>query len=111
MRYLVIGRAVNIALGMQPQQGAQMLDTVIVPSLEMLAKWEREGRIHGASFAGRRANCMIIDAASNEELNALLTTLPFWGLLEWEVTPLASFESQAKNVREISQRLKTLGPR
>ena len=47
----------------------------------MLAKWEREGRIHEGSFVGRRGGCMIIDTASNEELADLLPTLPFWGIL------------------------------
>jgi muconolactone delta-isomerase len=111
VRYLVIGTAVNVGVAIPPQQVAQMLDTVIAPSLEMLAKWEREGRIHGATFAGQRANCMIIDAASHEELSDLLTTLPFWGLLDWKITPLASYEGMAKRVREMSQRLKSVGQR
>ena len=62
MRYLVIGEATGGASAMPPQQAAQILDAVVVPSLEMLAKWEREGRINGGSFAGRRGGCMIIDA-------------------------------------------------
>jgi len=52
MRYLVIGEATGGASAMPPQQAAQILDAVVVPSLEMLAKWEREGRINGGSFAG-----------------------------------------------------------
>ena len=52
MRFLVIGEETGTAPTMPPQQVAQMLDTVIAPSLEMLAKWEREGRIHGGSLAG-----------------------------------------------------------
>ncbi len=108
MRYLVIGEATG-APNVSPQQAAQMLDGVVVPSLEMLAKWEREGRIHGGTFAGRRGGCMIIDAASNEEVADLLTTLPFWGLQDWKITPLSSHEGAVKRVRELSQRLKTAG--
>ena len=105
LRYLVIGKAVNVAPVMQPQQVSQMIDTAILPSMEMLAKWEREGRIHGGCFAGQRAGCLIIDCASNQELDELLPTLPFWGLQEWEVTPLTSYESTAKRIREVSQRV------
>jgi hypothetical protein len=55
MLYLVIGETTGgPPPGMSPQQAAQLLDTVVVPSLEMLAKWERDGRIHGGSFVGRR---------------------------------------------------------
>jgi muconolactone delta-isomerase len=111
MRYLVTGEATGTAPNLPPQQVAQMLDSVVVPSLEMLAKWEREGRIHGGSFAGRGGGCMIIDAASNEELADLLMTLPFWGLQDWKITPLSSNEAAAKRVREMSQRLKSAGQR
>ena len=111
MRYLVTAEATGAMPNIAPQQVAQMLDTVVVPSLEMLAKWEREGRIHGGSFAGRRGGCMIIDAASNEELADLLMTLPFWGLQDWKITPLSSNEAAVKRVREMSQRLKSVGQR
>ena len=72
----------------------------------MLAKWEREGRIHGGSLAGRRGGLMIIDAASTDELADLLMTLPFWGLQDWKITPLSSNEGAAKRVREMSQQLR-----
>jgi muconolactone delta-isomerase len=111
MRYLVIGEATGAAPNIPPQQVAQLLDTVVVPSLEMLAKSERGGRIHGGSFAGRRGGSMIIDAASNEELADLLMTLPFWGLQDWKITPLSSKEGAAKRVREMSQQLKSVGQR
>ncbi len=42
MRYLVIAESTGAAPNVPPQQVAQMLDPVVVPSLEMLAKWERE---------------------------------------------------------------------
>ncbi|HEV2358279.1 MAG TPA: muconolactone Delta-isomerase family protein [bacterium] len=108
MRFLVTAEATGAVPNMTPPQVAQMLDTVVVPSLEMLAKWEREGRIHGGSFAGRRGGCMIIDAASNEELADLLMTLPFWGLQDWKITPLTSNEAAVKRVRDMSQRLKSV---
>jgi len=111
MRYLVIAQPTGATPNVPPQQFAQMLDTVVVPSVDMLATWEREGRIHGGSFVGRRGGCFIIDAASNEELAGLLMTLPFWGLQDWTITPLTSDEAAAKRFRELSQRLKSTGQR
>jgi len=108
MRFLVTGEAKGAPANMPPQQAAQMLETVVLPSLEMLTKWEREGRIHGGSFAGRPGGCMIIDAASNDELADLLVSLPFWGLQDWKITPLSSNEAAAKRVRDMSQRLKSV---
>lgn len=112
MRYLVIGEATGgPPPNMPPQQMAQMLDTVVAPSLDMLAKWEREGRIHGGNLVGRRGVCMIVDAASNEELSDLLMMLPLWGMADWQITPLSSHDGAAKRVREMSQRLKGAAPR
>lgn len=112
MRFLVMGESTGAAPNVPPQQMAQMLDTVVLPSLDTLAKWEREGRIHGGSFVGRRGGCMIIEAASNDELADLLVSLPFWGLQDWTITPLSSNEMAAKRVRDMSQRLKGVaGPR
>jgi hypothetical protein len=86
MRYLVIAQSTGALPNVPPQQLAQMLDTVVVPSLEMLAKWEREGRMHGGSFVGRRGGCLTI-------------------------TPLTSDEAAAKRFRELSQRMKSAGQR
>lgn len=54
---------------------------------------------------------MIIDAASHEELTDLLTSLPFWGVQKWKITPLSSFEASSKRVREMGQRMKSSAPR
>lgn len=108
MRYLVVGESTGVPPNVSPQQAAQMLDTVVMPSLEMLTKWEREGRIHGGSFVGRRGGCMIIEAASNDELGDLLASLPFWGLQDWKITPLSSNEAATRRVRDMSQRLKSV---
>ena len=53
----------------------------------------------------------LIDAASNEELADLLPTLPFWGILNWKITPLSSNEATAKRIRQMSQRLQSAGQR
>jgi hypothetical protein len=97
MRYLVIAEPTGAAPNVLPQQLAQMLDSVVLPSLEMLAKWEREGRIRGGSYAGRRGG--IIDAASNEELADLLMTLPFWASKTGQSRP-SPWTRQRRSVSE-----------
>jgi muconolactone delta-isomerase len=54
---------------------------------------------------------MIIDAASHDELTDLLMSLPFWGLQEWKITPLTTYETTVKRIREMSQRMKSTAQR
>jgi muconolactone delta-isomerase len=43
----------------------------------------------------------IIEASSNEELDEVLRNIPMWGSINWEVTPLTSFEARAAQERRV----------
>ncbi len=80
---------------------AQILENVVLPSLDQLAKWEKEGKITGGLPVGKRAFVFIVEAASNEELDQMLRSLPIWGGMKWKVIPLQSFsgrETMEKNI-------------
>lgn len=76
-----------------PAQVATLAEHAILPSLETLAKWEADGRVAGGVPAGSRGVAFLIEAGSGEEIGELLTSLPFWRINRWNVTPLQSFES------------------
>jgi len=98
----------TIELGLlAPQQMAQLVEQVVIPSMEAVAKLEAEKRIlAGGTFAGTRSAVAIIEAASNEELGRLLKGLPIWGLMKIDVTPLQSFEEEAAQGRQLLEQLK-----
>jgi hypothetical protein len=48
----------------------------------------------------------IAEAASNEELDRLLRSIPAWGVLKWKVTPLQSFAGRATQERDEVKKLK-----
>ena len=105
MQYLVTMEGLETGL-LPPQQLAQVLEYQIIPGLEACASLEAENKIlAGGAFAGARAGVAIVEAASNEELGRLLTSLPFWGMMKLNVTPLQSFESQAEVARQNLERL------
>jgi len=90
-----------------PQQLAQYLEQIIIPSHEVLAKLEAEKKVlAGGTLAGARGVAFIMEVASNEELSRLLQTLPWWGWMKVDVTPLDSFEQRAAQVRQMLKRLK-----
>ena len=107
MRYLVTGTYVEPGPLLPPQQVVQMLEQVVIPSLESMAALEKEKRIvAGGVLTGAREGVLIIEASSHEEVTRTLMNLPFWGLLKWQVTPIESFEFRAKLEREGVARMK-----
>ncbi len=105
MRFQVTIDGSDMAVGRPPQQLAQVVERMVVPSLEQLAQWEQEGRIHGGGYTAARGGVFIMDADSNEEVEQLLTSLPYWGLVNVEVKPLISTSSMLERARAMSQRL------
>lgn len=108
MKYFVMAKAIDVNPTAPPGDVARMIEQRIIPSLEMLAKWEEEGKITGGGFAGRRAAAFILEAASHEEVARLLASLPFWSIIKWKVIPLQSIRAQADMARQQLQTLKTI---
>ena len=99
-RFLVIGEYVEPGPAFTAQQTVMMIEQLITPSLEMLAKWEEEGRVKGGLVAGEREGAFIMEAASSEEIGGMLRSLPFWGLLKWQVKPLQTLRSAMEQDRK-----------
>ena len=83
-----------------PQEGAAKIwETAVAPSLEKLAEWEKEGRIRGGIMVGKKEGTFIIDASSNDDLDRILQSLPFWPLLKWKIVPLTAFGDRLERDR------------
>lgn len=107
MKYYVKGEYIDAGSLLPPQQLVQVYETTILPSLEAIAKLEEEGKIIVAgTLTGGRAGVFIVEAESNEAVSELLISLPFWGLVKWEVLPLDSFKNRAEMERQAVERLK-----
>jgi hypothetical protein len=77
-RYLVTGEYVDPGPLLPPQQLGQIVEQMVIPSFEALAKLEEQKKILGGGIvSGGRAGAFIVDVASNQELNRLLQSLPF----------------------------------
>ncbi|MCB2185334.1 MAG: muconolactone Delta-isomerase family protein [Deltaproteobacteria bacterium] len=108
MKYLVFGTA---GPGFASEDEAlELLEFTVLPSFEMLMAWEKEKKIvAGGLPVGERAFSMIMEAPNHEELDDWLRSLPIWGLVEWEVTPLQPFAARAarekKEIKELKKAL------
>lgn len=105
MKYLVKGsKGPGFA---SPEEAMAVLEGPVLPSFEILIKLEQSRKIlAGGLPVGDRAFVFIVDAASNEELDQLLQGIPLWGMLNWEVTPLQTFEARAAHERDLIKKLK-----
>ena len=105
MKYLVTGTGgPGFA---SPDESLNVLENIVLPSFDMLIKLEKDKNIQAGGLpVGDRAFVFIMDASSNEEVDRLLRGIPMWGALEWEVTPLQTFEGRAAQEREEIKRLK-----
>ena len=104
MRFLVTIDGSDIGVGMPPERLAQVVEHMVTPSLEQLVQWEQEGRIHGGGYTAARGGVFIIDATSSEEVEQLLTSLPYWGLVKMDVKPLISHGALLERARAMGQR-------
>jgi len=105
MRYMVSGsEGPGFA---SPEEAVEILEEVVLPTFDALMKLEaRKKIVAGGLPVGDRAFVFIAEAASNEELDRLLRSLPAWGVLEWHVTPLQSFAGRAAQERDVVKRFK-----
>ena len=109
MRFLVTIDGSELGRGMPPEQLAQVVDQMVVPSLERLARWEEEGRIHGGGYTAARGGVFMVDADSSEEVDQLVSSLPYWGLVDVEVKPLIPTSALLERGRAVRQRLQEQG--
>lgn len=90
------------------EEAVQLLEGIVLPSLAALEKLEKKKKIlAGGLPVSDRAFVFIAEAASNEELDAMLLDIPLWGALQWEVTPLLSFAGRAAYERERVKKFKS----
>ncbi len=109
MLFLVTNEAIDPGPLLPVESVPRYLESAILPSLEMLAQWEEEGKIKGGGvFLGERAGAFLLDAASIEEADQLLSSLPFWGLQKWQVKALRSHSSTIERARASLDRVKSV---
>jgi hypothetical protein len=84
----------------------QALEDVILPSFETLMRLEAENRIlAGGVPLGERAFVFILEAASHEEVDRLVRSLPLWSRLTWDIRALQTFAGRVAHEREFVERL------
>jgi len=78
------------------EEAVDVLEEEILPMFEELLRLEKAGKIlAGGLPVGERSTVFIVEAASHDDLDKMLRSIPAWGTLDWQVTPLQSFSGRA----------------
>lgn len=106
MQYLVTMEYVEPGPLFSAQQLGQMVAATILPSFDLLAGLQAEGKIvAGGVLAGTRTASFIVETASNDELDQLLEGIPWWGIMKTTVVPLQSFSQRVANDRKLMEKI------
>jgi muconolactone D-isomerase len=66
---------------------------LVVKEWETIISYQQQGKIlAGGALAGRRGGCVIFDVDSIDELHTLISQMPLFAFVEWEIIPLISSE-------------------
>jgi muconolactone delta-isomerase len=88
-------------------EAVEVLESIVLPSFAEFKRLEAEKKIiAGGLPVGDRSFVFIVEAKSNDELDRMLRSIPMWGTLDWEVTPLQSFSGRAEQERKAVKELK-----
>lgn len=73
---------------------------IVLRSMEDVVNYKKQGKVvlH-VGYAGRQAGSIIWDLDSHEELMRILSRLPYWPFLEWEIIPLISTEQTVESLK------------
>lgn len=109
MQYLVTMEYVEPGPLFAAQQLGQMVEETILPSFDLLASLQADGKVlAGGVLAGTRTATFIVEAASNDELDQLIEGIPWWGVMKTTVAPLQTFAKRAANDRALLERIKSM---
>jgi muconolactone delta-isomerase len=90
-----------------PEAGRAFIERIILPTLARAEALRAEKKIiAGGPVVGRIALRFIIEAASPQEVDRVVSSLPLWSLSEARVTPLIAFTDRRDHVRAILATLK-----
>jgi len=108
MQYLVTMEFVEPGPLFPAQQLGQMVEETVLPSFDLLATWQTEGKVvAGGVLAGTRTATFVVEAASHDELDQLVEGIPWWGVMKTTVAPLQTFAKRSANDRALLERIKS----
>ena len=109
MQYLVDMKLADSTRSKLPQDGLNLIEQFVLPTLALCKKAKEEGRIvAGGPVGGAVRLALIVEASSIRDLDDFVESLPLWAIMETTVIPLTTFDGRAQSLGPTVERLKRL---
>ncbi len=106
MLFLVELDHVKSGVPLTAEAGRAFIEQIIFPTLSQAEQLVAEKKIlAGGPAVGRIALRFIIEAASLQEVDRLLSSLPLWPLAETRLTPLVAFGDRRSSLQALLESL------
>ena len=90
-----------------PETGRLFIEQIILPTLARAEQLLAEKKILGGGpVVGRIALRFLVEAASAQEVERMLLSLPLWPLAETHVTPLLAVSDRRRHVESLLESMK-----
>lgn len=107
MLFLVELDHVQSGIPLTPEAARAFIEQIIFPTLARAEQLVAEKKIlAGGPAVGRIALRFILDAASLQDLDRMISSLPLWPLAETRVIPLVDFADRRKSVQALLESLR-----
>jgi hypothetical protein len=106
MEYLVLMTLSERGVGKTDEENREILEKIIVPSIDMLISMEEDGMLSGGFFAGQRSAAFVMSVEDEQTLDDTISQLPCADIFDIETVPIESLK-QARE-RDIES-LRSLG--
>jgi muconolactone delta-isomerase len=105
MQFAVLAHAID-----SPNVPPQVALPLVKQTFQMLAS-NQEPRIKAFyPLAGQRASIFIVEAKSGDELQEVVSSLPFAGIVKIEVHAIGTVQASLKTVEEAERRVSAMAP-
>jgi hypothetical protein len=89
-----------------PEAGRTFIEQIILPTITTAEQLlDQKKVLAGGPVLGCIALRFIVEAASAQEVDRLVTSLPLWTVAETRITPLVSFSDRRQSVRGLFDQL------
>ncbi len=94
-------------VGKTVEENKEILEKMIMPSIDMLISMEEEGMLSGGFFGGQRSAAFVMSVEDDQALDDTITQLPCSDIFDIETVPIESLKQARERDMEVLRSLRS----